>query len=134
MKTFRVEAVKSVDNVAFGATRKEVRTHLGDEYREMRKSKYSKNTMDAYDICHAYYTPENTLEAIEIFPEATVIFNGQPIPTEYEAAVQWLKSLTSDVQIDEDGAMSVKLGLSLYAPDGKIESIMVADDKYFAEV
>lgn len=132
MKTFNVEAVKSVDGIAFGTTRKEVRAHFGADYREIKKSKLSKNTMDVYSSCHVFYTPEDVLEAVEIFPESKVVVNGQAIPAEYDAAVKWLKDMASDVEVDGDGATSAELGISLYAPNGRIESIMTADEKYFA--
>lgn len=133
MKTFQVKTGTSVDGITFGTSREKVREHFGEEYREMKKSKFSKNTMDAYSFCHIFYTGENTLEAVEIFPESQVLIDGQQLPDEYDAAVKWLQSIVSDVLLDEDGATSTKLGISLYAPNRKIESILVADSQYFAE-
>ncbi|WP_139355512.1 hypothetical protein [Oribacterium sp. C9] len=38
-----------------------------EKWTEFKKTKYSKNTTDNYGKFHVYYTPDNLVEAVEIF-------------------------------------------------------------------
>lgn len=131
MKNFTVKSQKSVNGVNFGETRQAVRKVFGDEFREVKKSPVSPNTMDAYKECHIFYTADNHLEAIEIFPENTIIIDNKQFSTEYDIAKVWIKDNDPSAIEADDGITSQRLGLNIYAPNGKIESILFATREYF---
>lgn len=131
MKQFEIKAQESVNGVEFGASRQEARESFGTEFREIKKSPLSKNTMDAYKTFHVFYTPDNLLEAVEIFPESTVMLNGQEIPSQYADAKAWFMGEDASAEANADSVTSRSLGISIYAPEGKIESILVAKSAYF---
>ncbi len=131
MKKFDIKALESINGVKLGELRPKVRESFGANFREIKKSPLSKNTMDAYKTFHVFYTSDNLLEAVEIFPEVTVVLNGQEIPSKFADAKNWLKEQDASVEENADTISSRKLGISIYAPEGKIESILVAKREYF---
>ena len=54
MSKFVINSLKSVGNIKFGESREEVRKEYGD-FKEFKKSKYSKNTTDDFKSFHVYY-------------------------------------------------------------------------------
>ena len=131
MEKFNIKSQKSLNGVKFEEMRDNVRKAFGNDYREMKKTPISKNTMDAYKEFHIFYTPDNRMEAIEIFPENRIIIDDEEMPMEYNDAKTWIKRLDTCATETNDGITSLSLGISLYAPDGKTESILVAKKQYF---
>ena len=67
---------KSVGKVEFGCDRNLVRKEYGINFQEIKKSVFSKNTIDVYDNYHFYYSNDNKLDAIEMFGNIQVIVKG----------------------------------------------------------
>ena len=120
-----------MNGVPFGEKRQRVREAFGDDFKEMSKTLFSKNTMDAYSNFHIFYTPDDTFEAIEIFPENNIIVDGKNIEWTYSAVQTWLKEVDSTMIINTEGILSNILSVGIYAPNGKIESILFAGENYF---
>ena len=62
-----------------GMTRKRVRSVLGGDFVEFRKTEFSKNTTDAYDEIgvHVYYASNELVKGVELFPaSATLIYKS----------------------------------------------------------
>ncbi len=119
-----------IGKVHFGNNREIVRDNLGS-YKEFRKTKFSTNTTDDFGFCHAFYTKDNTLEAIEFFPEAQLLYKDKAL---FSFSLSEIKTFFADNGIKEDdcGARFPKYGVSVYAPNGdKIESIMIYSKSYF---
>ena len=132
MKKFIVDLTKKINGVPFGTSRTQTRETFGAEFKEMKKAPTSRNTMDVYKSCEVFYTADNKLEAVEFFiEEAAIIVEGEKVPTDYEQCVEWLKALDSDIEENDDGIISKKCGVSIYAPDKKIETILFATAQYF---
>lgn len=132
MGKFDVIPLRSAGGVAFGASREQVRTMADRPFKEFKKSKFSKNTTDAFPGYHAYYSAENKLIAIEIFPDEDICVNGIALPKLYSDAVALVKRLDGDAREEADGITSENLGISIYAPGGEIESFMAAEKGYFS--
>jgi len=124
-----VRPLVDVDGIRFGTSRNEVRTILGNGYREFRKSAFSVNTTDDYGRFHVFYDCENRFEAIEIFSPVTVKLNGCKIfPIPLSEAVKEVPSLTKG---EGDSLISKTCSIGLYVLDGEPESILFARGGYY---
>lgn len=128
---YEIELGKSFSGICFGADRQATRDNLEMDFREFKKNKFSKNTTDAYDGFHIFYSANNTFEAVEVFPSTVIVVSGAVIPWDYDIIKAWILKIDSTAKITEDEITSVKCGLSLYAPNFEIESITFAQPQYF---
>ena len=129
MKKLIVVPTESVNEVCFGASREEVRKEFGKKYKEMKKTPLSKNTMDAYEDFHVFYSEDDKFEAIEIFGKVKVLVEDEKIfPGEKDAAM----SLASDFMEDSESYISTSksIGFSIDSKE-KIESILFGCKKYY---
>lgn len=132
MGEFNIIPKKSVNGLLFNTNRENVRNKLGD-YREFKKTKFSKNTSDIFKGCHVYYDEYDKFVAIEIFKESTVKINGKKIfPGNFNSVVNALNELDSSLEITDDSCTSKSLSISVYAPGKKIMSITCGKAKYFS--
>lgn len=116
-----------VNGVKFGMKRNEVRNIFG-EAREFRKTKFSKTTTDDFGFCHVFYNLDDECEAIEIFEETKVqIDNITVFPN--DATI--LKSMLTDLEEDDCGFISKIKSIGVYAPDGRMESILFGCKGYY---
>ena len=107
------------------------------EMKDKRKKKLS-NFEDWVKTCMLSYniekieTPIGKLsfsnsEAVEIFEGIEVLLNGKKI---YPVKANEIEALTGCVK-DEDGYMCVEKSIGFYAPDEKVESILVGEQGYY---
>ena len=125
----RIDAIplKSVGKIEFGMDRNTVRTLCG-EYKEFKKSKFSKNTTDDFGAFHVYYSIDNKCEAVEIFDDAEVFFNDEKIfPTDNSVFMSFFEDATEE----EGSIISKKMTVAVYAPSGKAESILFGAEGYY---
>jgi len=127
MMEWNVNPTFDINNIAFGTDREVVRNKLGVPVEEFKKSKYSKNTTDDYGNFHVFYDIENNLEAIEIF-EGTVSVNGNIL---FPGTLQGMLEYDASFEKEEDGCISTKLAIGVYAPGGVIESILIGCKGYY---
>lgn len=120
--------LKEINGVKFGMSRSEVRTVLGGEYKEFKKSKYSKNTTDDFGVCHVFYTLDDKCEAVEVFGECEVSVNGQLL---FPLDISLVKKLIEDLEEDFGSYISKKLSVGIYAPEGEPESILFGEAGYY---
>lgn len=131
MRIFEIKAYDQVGLVKFGMERKRVREILGD-FKEFKKTKYSTNTTDDFSDCHVFYNKENLCDAVEIFNEAKVLIDGTDLfKLTYEDFKGLLLKYDNDLKITDDSLTSNKIGVSVYAPEFNVESILVFSKEYF---
>lgn len=131
MDKFEICLAKSVNGIPFGSARTKVRDALGNNFEEFKKSKYSKNTTDDFGTCHVFYSSNDTMDAIEIFPEVTVYVNSTEISFEYPALIKWVRNLDPEAEEDSDGIVSKKFSIGVYAPYQQVESILFGKQEYY---
>ena len=119
--------LKDVNGVSFGTKRKAVRAVFGTA-KEYKKNKFSETTTDDFGFCHVFYNAEDECEAIEVFGDIKVEVDGAVIfPTDVETAKKQLSDL-----VEEDGSLiSKKFSVGIYAPSGKMESILFGAPGYY---
>lgn len=132
MKKIEVNVLKDVKGVPFGAERETVRKVFGKNYKEMKKSIFSKNTMDAYDDFHIYYTKDNKFDAIEIFGEIEIRMEGTVI---YPGKVSDIEGLLTLPKKNSDGIISESMSVGITVDQentNKIEAILFGSEGYFS--
>lgn len=131
MRVFKYEPYKKVGLLEFGMSREQVRKIMG-EYKEFRKSKFSKNSTDDFGDCHAFYTQNNTLQAVEVFNDAKLEMGNYNIfDFDYDKLESFFLGFDNNLELSNDSMISKALGLSVYAPNKKIESILVFQEGYY---
>lgn len=117
--------------LAFLTDRENVRLLLG-KYDTFIKSKYSENSTDDFDFCHAYYNTSNQLIAIEFFPEADLrLYEEKLFMLPVEELENLLKLYDDAVVKDEYSIFSKPLGICAEIYEGDIKSILVCTADYY---
>jgi len=127
MNTIIAKPLICVDKIKFGMKRSEVRSILG-EATEFKKSKFSKTITDDFGFCHVFYNLNDECEAIEIFEETEVQIENVVV---FPNGMDKLKSMLSDLEDDNCGFISKSKSIGVYAPDGKMESILFGCAGYY---
>jgi len=127
MNILKVIPLVEVNNVKFGMKRNDVRMIFG-EAKEFKKSKYSKTTTDDFGFCHVFYNTNDECEAIEIFDSAIVQIDGKKV---FPENMDLILDLVSDAEQDDYGFISKSKSIGVYAPDGKVESILFGCEGYY---
>lgn len=131
MKEITVNLLKSVGNIRFGMKRSEVRENLG-QYKEFKKSQFSKNTTDDFGICHVYYDREDKCEAVELFDGVDIkILNTINLPKKFDEICTVLKSLDGNLEVAEDYCTSIKYSIGVYAIGNKVDTILFGKSGYY---
>lgn len=131
MKKIDVIPLVQVNGVKFGMKRSEVRDVLG-EATEFFKTSSSPNSTDDFGYCHVFYDNSDRCEAIEIFDDTEVYIEGKLIfPTNKETALNLFRSIFDDFILDDDGLISYKYSIGIYAPNESMESILIGRENYY---
>lgn len=131
MNKIDVIPLVQVNGVKFGMKRSEVRAILG-EATEFFKTETSTTLTDDFGYCHVFYDNNDECEAIEIFDEVEVYIDDKLIfPTDKEAAFNMFKSDFDDLIQDDEGLISYKYSIGIYAPDEDMESILIGRENYY---
>lgn len=131
MKEIIVEPLKKVGDICFGMSRSQVREIMG-EYKEFKKSRFSKNTVDDFNECHIYYDSNNLCQAIELYGEYRIkIKENSILPNNFTDICRVLEALDKNLEIEYDTCTSIKYSIGVYAPGGKVESILFGKDGYY---
>ena len=127
MDRINVIPLKSVGEVKFGMKRTDVRSFWG-EANEFKKSKFSKTTTDDFGFCHVYYNSSDECEAVEFFEGIEIYISGKKIfPGEIVEVMSVLPGLVKD----EDDYTDTKSSVGIYAPSGRLESILFGETGYY---
>lgn len=105
---------EKIGDIVFGMKRSEVREILG-EYTEFKKTKFSKNTTDDFGFCHVFYDDNDCCEALELFENAEVEYNGKLI---FPSTKSEIVNIIDDIEPDEYGGISKKYSLGFSVEDG----------------
>lgn len=131
MRDIIIEPSKSVNGIPFGAGRDLIRRGFGRAYTEMKKNLFSKNTMDAYENFHIYYTEDNKFDAIEIFGSIKVLIGSTVV---FPGTVDKIISLLESPERNEESIISrtMSIGVTVDLDEGnKIAGILFGSEGYF---
>lgn len=135
----KVEPYISVGKCVFGMTRNELTKMLGEP---ISTNNYgypsSEGFIDDYNFFYLLSDKNEVFEAVEIFPIYTdeliiLIYDNKKIElsTDLEKTLMEFAKITDDMNQDEDGYSSVKLGMGLFCPDGQVENAIFYKQHYY---
>ena len=132
MDKIEIKPYERVGTIKFGSNRETVRKANGN-FKEFRKSRFSKNSTDDFSSFHVFYSEDDRVEAVEFFRESNLYFHDIQLFTQsYGDLKTRLNALDSNNTEDESGIIYKTLGFSVYSPDGKqVESILVFEKGYY---
>ena len=132
MDKIEIKPYERVGTIKFGSNRETVRKDNGN-FKEFRKSRFSKNSTDDFSSFHVFYSEDDRVEAVEFFRESNLYFHDIQLFTQsYGDLKTRLNALDPNNTEDESGIIYKTLGFSVYSPDGKqVESILVFEKGYY---
>jgi hypothetical protein len=135
-----ITSQKGVGRLLFGMSAAQVRALLHARFKSFKRSLDAAYPSDHFaDLgLFANYDITGRLEAIELAsPAAPQLYGINLLGMAFEQAVKYLKSKDPQLEREVDGAISLTLGISLYAPhaakDPKLpsESVLVFAPGYY---
>lgn len=131
MKTIDVVPTIGACGLEFGCERELVRKTLGSKYRELKKSIVARNTIDAYEYCHVYYTADDKFEAIELFGNIRVYVGDEVVfPSDIDHIKLLFKGIIKkgDSMVDKENSVAITLSQD---DKSKIDAILIGRKGYF---
>jgi len=121
-----------IEQIKLDSAREEVRKSLG-EYKDFKKTKFSKNTTDDFSYCHVFYNEQNKVEAVEFFDSTEFMFKGKNLFSfSFRELKLFMEHNSIDFKEDDSGFGSDSIGLSVYSPDKqRIETILIYKRGYY---
>ena len=138
---FEILSHEGVGLLRFGMKPEQVRAALNLPCESFQKSEDSEAPSDCFDDhIFAYYDDSLDAEAFEFAEPAEIIFHGRNLlELPFGEVVGFIRTLDPDLDLDEDGFTSLKLGIGSYAPgheedpDLPPEGIIVFKESYYEE-
>ncbi|MBI1879534.1 MAG: hypothetical protein HYR94_15165 [Chloroflexi bacterium] len=112
---------KQVRNLVFGTKREKVREILGLNFKVFRKNQWEPNTTDDYHTLgfHLYYTEQDELEFVEMFPPAVPVFQGIKLQGNLDDLLKMLHEFDPSPETDGASYTFHDIGISLYTDSGR---------------
>ena len=128
METLMLVPYVSVGSIKFGESRDKVRSLLG-QYKEYKKNKFSKNTLDDFGFCQVFYNELNQVEAIELYRNVELTYENKNL---FSLNNQSLKTLFNDPKVKENeySLDFPTYGLSIVLQDSLPDSILAYKKGY----
>lgn len=118
----------SVGKIKFGMKREEVHNLFKDKCIEFKKNMFSKNTTDDYGRFHVYYTPDNKVDAVEIFEGIELTMEGKVI---FPLDACDIDSAIPGIEKDGDSYTHTEKSIGIEVANGKIDCILVGSKGYY---
>jgi hypothetical protein len=129
MEKWEFRPLISIGKIEFGMERNQVHKLFAEACKEFKKSKYSKNTTDDYGKFHVFYTVDNKVEAVEIFDDIEVVVEGAVV---FPVTLEKAKAVLGNMTEDTGSYIQTEKSVGIYAPEKKVESILVGNKGYYS--
>lgn len=130
MFKWEVKPLEEINGIKFGMNREIVRNIIKTEFKEFKKSKFSKNTSDDFGFCHVFYNSSNEFIAIEFFKDIGLTINGKTI---FPIFVSEIKSIFPDLEKDNNQYISKINSIGISTENEKVESILFGIEGYYTK-
>jgi hypothetical protein len=136
---YEIKPYVGVGPVRFGMTSDEVRKALDSEVRPSKKSS-GDIPADFFTVLGIFadYRPPGICQALEFAGPASPTFEGQRLlGRPYSEAERWIKTIDTEVLLDDAGLRTEKFGFGLFAPSARkepelpVEGVIVFDKGYY---
>ena len=138
--TFEIQPYIQVGNLKLGDSILETRKKVNQKFNQITKSKNTDFPIDYYaDLgILIHYKKPGICEAFEFGGIAKPTFQGKELLHQpFIQIVNWLITLDSSIEIEDDGVTSYKFGIGLYAPfakgepDEPIKGVIIFEEGYY---
>jgi len=136
---YKINSYQGIGKIKFGMNKEEISNLLGSNNEEIVRTKGS-NPVDVYESLglYVYYNNDNRCVAIELATPCSPLFEGHDLlNTSFIKTVKYLKKYDPNIEINNDGFNSKKLGIGGYCPreddNEKLESIICFKKDYYDE-
>lgn len=132
-KELKIIPFDSVNGIQFGINRKELWDKVGKPIKSFRKTNFAKVDTDDYKYFHIFYDNDYNFEAIEIFENIDINFNGYKLSKNYSEVLDYFKGIYDDIEEDGYGFISKKGSVGAYIEndDNRIDSILFGCQGYY---
>lgn len=128
MDKWEIKPLISVGPIKFGMSRKDLHDLFEEKCKEFKKTKYSKNTTDDYGKFHVYYTPDDLVDAVEIFEGIELTMNGNVI---FPIKVSEIEKKITGIEKDENSYTHIEKSIGIEAGADAIDSILIGAKGYY---
>jgi len=135
---YNIKPYKGVGDISLGMSSREIQEVMCVEPGKFLKFIDDEYNTDAYDTFYVYYKKPGVCEAIEFFRPSTITYNElELLNRSYYEIENYFSLLDENIDIKEDGFISYKTGISIYAPFAKIEpttppeGVMIFEKGYY---
>jgi hypothetical protein len=139
---WNIKPYSGIGELKFGDTMAQIKNSLADyENEEFRRDPRSIMPSYIYEELgfFIYFDEVGKCEAIEFYEQANPLFKDKNLlQLSFKELVSLLSETDSELEIDESGFISYKLGIGAYAPDHKeepelsAESIIIFKENYYS--
>lgn len=128
MTTISVVSHGSVDGIPFGAARAEVRRVCGPEFREIRKTRTARNSMDDFGLFQVHYDADDRVEAIEFEEGPVIAVDGQVV---FPSTLPELAALYPGGELDGESFIVRDRSLGFTVEDGLVVGVLAGRRGYY---
>ncbi len=132
----KIIGYQSIGDFVLGKTRDELHQDMGPPEDSFMKNENDKMPTDVFcdgSVQVAYQPPApGRVEFIEVYPPNDPLLDGHHLMERpFREVLTLVKAIDPDVEVDETGLISKKLGISIYAPgqhkdpDTEVEAVAV---------
>ncbi|MER8885155.1 hypothetical protein NKH84_23040 [Mesorhizobium sp. M0902] len=140
MTEFKIIPFTGAGEIEFGMSPNQIRRRLGTNFRTFKRSIRDTFPCDYFENIgvFCYYSKSGKLNAVEFTSPAAPSLNGvRFLGTGFEIAKRALISLGQEIEEEIDGAIALSLGVSIYAPLAKedsmapVETVLIFQKGYY---
>jgi hypothetical protein len=140
MVCFELDKGVMVGPIATGMKKEQIRKFLGKDFQTFRRAQKTGEPSDhfVHKGIIVSYKNGGVADSIEMAaPCLVTIGNRKVLGLPASQVLPMLQLLDGDLEIDQDGAISKKLGVAIYAPainknrNAKVESVFVFEDGHY---
>ena len=120
--------LETIGDIKFGMNRIEVRALFKNKYEEFKKTSNSDNTTDDFGDFHVYYDSNNNVEAVEIFENIEVLYEGKVI---FPISIDEIKRIFNDITIEDDYYTHYEKSIGYTTSDDEVEGVLFGNKDYY---
>ena len=128
MERWEIKPLVSVGEIKIGMNRDEVHKLLGQQHKEFKKNKFSKNTTDDYGRFHVFYTTNNMVDAIEFFEGIELVLDGKVI---FPIKTDDIEKMIPGIVKDGNSYTNIEESIGIEAEDTMADSILIGSKGYY---
>jgi hypothetical protein len=129
---YTVKPYERFGEILFDEPRDTVRLKLGT-FKEFKKNKFSKNTMDDCGDILVSYDELDKVNAVQALRAEVYIGETKVFPCSKREFIAIISELDNTYFTTEDSVESVVLGICAYAPEDDVEALVVYRHGYYSK-